>query len=58
MMNVDAQPHGKTLGLRYLCLTAKLCLEYATGIVLGLVKEFLEYSLLSYMVEPSHMLVQ
>jgi len=41
-MNVVAQPYGKTLGLRYLCLTARLCLDNATAMVLGIPKYFLE----------------
>lgn len=51
MMNVVAQPYGKTLGLRYLCLTARPCLNSATAVVLGLPKYFLE----AYVVE--HMMV-
>lgn len=37
-MNVDAQPYGKTLGLRCSSLITKLCLMYAIVIVLGLVR--------------------
>jgi len=55
---VVAQLYGKTLGLRYLCLTARLCLNSATAVVLGLSKYFLEAYVVEHMMVPALVLFQ
>jgi hypothetical protein len=53
-MNVDAQHHDKTLGLRCSSLTPKVCPSCASVAVLEYVKDLLGDRAVRYMIVPSH----